>query len=127
MRKRFVSELSLLIAYGGTVSHGGRRSGALDEIEAAMTRHIPVLIIPQVGGAVRAYLETYMQGIDRFYPDPGLAREIRQLNELVSSISAEKLVAFARTDLPHRIHDLMMELMCCSLRVGMRESIATDW
>ena len=127
MRQRYISELSLLIAYGSPARSDGRKSGTIEEIEMAMAKHIPVLIIPQVGGEVCVYRETFMQAIDRSYPDAALAREIRELNEEISKVSPEKFVEFARGDLVEGIQMLMRELMRCSLQVGKREAISTDW
>jgi HAD superfamily hydrolase (TIGR01549 family) len=127
MRTRFVSELSLLIAYGGKARTDGRPSGVILEIEMAMANQIPVLIVPQVGGAVATYRETYLESIDRAYPDPVLAREIRSLNQQMSEVPASELFSYARRDLPEAIQRLMRYLARCSLQVGRREAISTDW
>jgi HAD superfamily hydrolase (TIGR01549 family) len=127
MRKRFISELSLLIAYGSTERADGRTPGAILEIEMAMSKQIPVLIVPQVGGAVAEYREKFLQGIDRAYPDPMLAKEIRALNLRIGDLPAAELTSFARSDLPEAIHELMRRLARCSLQVGRREAISTDW
>jgi HAD superfamily hydrolase (TIGR01509 family) len=127
MRQCYISELSLLIAYGSPARPDGRKSGTIEEIEMAMAKHIPVLIIPQVGGEACVYRETFMQAIDRSYPDAALAREIRELNQKISKVSPEKFVEFARGDLAEGIHMLMREVMRSSLQVGNREAKSTDW
>jgi phosphoglycolate phosphatase len=127
MRERFVSELSLLIAYGGTPPAEGRTSGTVAEIERALDLGIPVLIIPQAGGHVAAYRPTLLQAIDRSYSDRALARQVRLLNEEIATVAAENLNDYARGELPEGIDELMRVLFRCSVPVGNRESASTDW
>ncbi len=127
MRNQFVSELSLLVACGGSDNPKGRRSGALDEIELAMERSIPILLLPQVGGAVAAERKVLLAKIDRCYPDPAFAEAIRQLNENVASVPADALARFASGELVMAIGELMRRLFGSSLRVGHREAGSTDW
>lgn len=127
MRARFLSELSLLIAYGGTSSEEGGKPGTIEEIEIAMAQRIPVLTVPQVGGAVAKYRQAFLEAIDRSYPDPRLAQEIRRLNEEIATIPAASLARYASTGLLDRINQLMREVFRCSIAVGRRESMPTDW
>jgi len=127
MRTRFISELSLLVACGGTARSDGRKSGTILEIEMAMDKQIPVLIVPQVGGEAAAYRDTFLHNIDRVYPDSILAREIRSINERMSVVPASEMASFAQSDLTEAIQKLMRCLALCSLQVGRREAISTDW
>lgn len=126
MRARYLSELSLLIAYGGTNRADSRKSGTITEIETAMERRVPVLIVPQVGGIVAKYRDTFLQAIDRFYSDRRLAQEVRSLNEQIANVPADRLSAYAGDGLLDGISRLIRELFRCSVALG-NELTANDW
>ena len=114
MRERFIPELSLLLAIGGK-QYEETKPGVITEIEMAMDKVIPVILVPQAGGDVAQYTDDFMCRIDATYRDPELARVIKKANDKVWNVPAKKLITFASKDLPGLIEHVIAAAMGASV------------
>lgn len=114
MRKRFVPEASLLFAIGGKV-YDETKPGVIAEIEMAMDRMIPVILVPQAGGDVTQYKDEFLSRVNATYQDPELARAVGDANAKVWKVPAEELNNFAAEELPKLIEDVIAVAMGASV------------
>jgi len=104
MRERFIGELDLLVAIGGDEPGAG---GTETEIDMALKRSIPVIILRQGGGAAARRKPAMMQALSETYSDPKLAVMIRKLNEELDMVAPDALPGYVRGTLIHQIEDLI--------------------
>lgn len=106
MRERFVSELDILVAIGGPSREEGE-SGTLNEINMALARSIPVVILKQAGGSAARRKAEMMQNLSVTYSDPEVAKLVRKVNEDLDAVTAEALPAYVDSILVDQIEDLV--------------------
>jgi phosphoglycolate phosphatase len=110
MRRRFIGELSVLIAMGG-YRLDCDPGGVEDEITLATELGVPVLLIPQAGGDVAALWSAFMERIDSRYPDVGLAGAIRKANVECAKVVVAELQVFIQCRLPELVEDVLEALI----------------
>ena len=106
MRERFISELDLLVAIGGDTA-GVETSGTETEIDMALARSIPVVILKQAGGNAARRKPAMMGSLSKSYADPELAEMVRKLNEELDAVAPEELPGYFSGRLIDRIEDLI--------------------
>lgn len=109
MRERFIGELSLLVALGGVGLAKQTQPGTVAEIELAMEKRVPVLLIPQAGGHVFDYRQTFLDRIGSAYGDPKLIDAVRAANQKIWALNPGELRAFAQSDMTSLIEDMIAE------------------
>jgi phosphoglycolate phosphatase-like HAD superfamily hydrolase len=114
MRRRFIGEISLLIAIGG-YSPDPRVSGVEAEIRLALKRGAPVLLIPQAGGDTARISPELMANIATYYPDARLTAAIGKANALLASVKPDDLVGFIRMELADIVESVISVLMEASM------------
>jgi len=114
MRERFIGELDLLVAMGGDSSE--EPSGTGVEIDMALARFAPVIILSQAGGNAAKRKPGFMRDLSQSYGDPKLAGAIRKLNEDLDSVTAEALPGYFSEAMVDRIEDLLLTSMSTSER-----------
>jgi hypothetical protein len=110
MRARFIPELSTLIAIGGT-PHNTEKSGTIQEIEMALERGIPVILLRGAGGEVQSHYEQLRARMERTYKDENLRRIVTDSNDEAAVVSGSDLAVFARERLPALIEKVLSVLM----------------
>lgn len=115
MRKQFISEVSLLIAIAG-IDGNERKSGTISEIVLALNNQIPVILIPQAGGAVALYWNKFINKLEHYYPDHQLCEKICTINKEIASIPVAQLIEFAGNQLPSLIDELIYSYMGSSCK-----------
>jgi hypothetical protein len=110
MRERFVSELDLLIAIGGEATSEAT-SGTVGEIKLAISRQVPVLIVPQAGGDAAQFAPELEGHVRQAFPDAPLANAICRANATIAGMSLDDLLGFAATGLPELAGDIVAQLM----------------
>lgn len=125
MRARFISELSLLIAIGGRSDSSGR-SGTITEVEMAIDRCIPVLLLTPAGGDVKQQYNRLRTRMDKAYKDETLTRTIAELNDEINLLAPSDLLSYATENLPDRVEKLLRVLMgaAIALQAGAQ---SRDW
>jgi HAD superfamily hydrolase (TIGR01509 family) len=126
MRARFIPELSALIAIAGRPNNENEQSGTLIEIDMAIKRGIPVVLIPAAGGDVHEFYTTLRERMLAAYKDNKVRKAIADLNDEIRTIAAPRLMSYARYDLPSRVEDLLRTLMGSSAPVQ-RSPSALEW
>ncbi len=126
MRERFIGEVSVLIAMGGR-SGDLSNSGVIDEINRATQLRAPVLLIPQVGGDVSQYHPEFMRRLSEYYEDAGLCQAVRNANEVISSISPQELLTFARTRMVRQVENVLHALVeaACEATAASDKTVAS--
>ncbi|MBZ5662140.1 MAG: SIR2 family protein [Acidobacteriia bacterium] len=109
MRQRFIPELSALIAIGGRTP-AGQVSGTIQEVEMALDRGIPVVLVASAGGDVKAEYARLRNRMNAAYPDASLRRVVTEINDECNNHSANELIDFARDVLPSRIEKIVSTL-----------------
>jgi HAD superfamily hydrolase (TIGR01549 family) len=92
MRRRFIGELSLLVAMGGGQPEGAGVGGVGEEIQMAAKRGVPVLLFPQAGGEVERLNQDELRNC--YHSDLWLA--IKKANEECAAVTAADLANFIR-------------------------------
>jgi hypothetical protein len=110
MRDRFIGELDLLVAIGGD-SSGTEESGTETEINMALARAIPVVILKQGGGNAARRKPAMMSNLSQSYADPKLAELVGKLNEELDTVAPEALPGYVSSTLIDRIEDLIAATM----------------
>lgn len=124
MRERFINEISLLIAMGGVDWGSQVQQGVIEEVELALSRKIPIVLLPQAGGHVFDYHQRFLKRIDSTYNDSSLANSIRSANEKVWAMSASNLIAFSDGDMALLLEDLISDAVGASMRDWSAERVA---
>lgn len=106
MRERFISELDLLIAIGGD-STGVETSGTETEIDMALARSIPVIILNQAGGTAARRKSAMINSLSQYYVDDGIAKMVRDLNEELDALPLDHLLGYFDSILIDRIENLL--------------------
>ena len=106
MRKRFIGEVSLLLAIGG-MNTNRNKPGILSEIEMALTKQVPVVLFPQAGGFVDSNWNNFINNLEDYYNDPLLIKKIREINNQIASISIKNFFNFVISSLPDLLEDLI--------------------
>ncbi|MBR0974634.1 HAD hydrolase-like protein [Bradyrhizobium japonicum] len=106
MRERFVSELDVLVVMGGP-SREGKPSGTETEINMALDRSIPVVILKQAGGSAARRKAEMMGNLGVTYSDPKVASLVRKVNEELDAVAPGALPAYVDTTLVDQIEDLI--------------------
>jgi hypothetical protein len=109
VRQRFIGELSLLVALGGVSFAKQTQPGTVAEIELAIEKRVPVLLIPQVGGHVFDYRQTFLDRIGSAYGDPKLIDAVRAANQKIWDLNPGELRDFAQGDMTSLIEDVIAE------------------
>jgi hypothetical protein len=125
MRLQFVSELSALVALGGR-SSSGQQSGTIQEVEMALDREIPVVLLKCVGGDVSNQYGRLRQRMNSAYKDDKLRDVISDANDKVDRVPAGALHDFARDRLPDLLTGIMLTAMG-SISSDIRPSDARWW
>lgn len=107
MRERFLSELGLLVALGG-VATAKEPQGTIVEVEMALARHVPVVLVPQAGGHVGAWRQAFLERLDTAYPDDKIRRAVREANETIWALPAARLVEAQDSAVVDVIEDLLV-------------------
>lgn len=108
MRKFLIGEANIAIALGGEPRSN---SGVIEEIDLALNRQIPVLLVPQAGGTVHELAKTFSTKIVAFYRDESFRSVLKQANEEIASIPAANLNAFARSRFSQIIEEVLLAHM----------------
>ncbi|MDI3561352.1 HAD hydrolase-like protein [Bradyrhizobium sp. Arg816] len=106
MRERFISELDILVAMGGSSRDGGP-SGTEIEINMALERSIPVVILKQAGGIAAQCKAKMMANLGVTYSDPKVASLVRKVNEELDAVGPAALPAHVDNILVNQIEDLI--------------------
>jgi NAD-dependent SIR2 family protein deacetylase len=124
MRDRFIGELDLLVAIGGQ-SRDDEKSGTEIEIEMALDRSIPVVILRQAGGSAAQRKPEMMSSLAAKYPDPKVAALVRKVNEDLDAVAPEALRNYVESVLIDRIEDLIaVSIGSDNRRAGDDEAVA---
>lgn len=126
IRERFISEITILIALGGR-NEENRESGVIKEIKLATQKQIPVIIVPQAGGAAKEYWKHYLDRIDGAYPDTELAKRIKETNKVIEKQTPSQLLGSARHEFLDHIHKLMVTMVGSSLHAKIADQGAIGW
>ncbi|MCA1557124.1 MAG: SIR2 family protein [Acidobacteria bacterium] len=117
MRNIFIPELSTLIAIGGRPDSTGK-SGTITEVEMAIERNIPVLLLTPAGGDVLAHYDRLMKRIEEaYYKDEPLKETVVELNKAIAATEPSRLREFAIGELPERIDEMMRVLMGANITI----------
>ena len=107
VRKRYIGELNVLVAVGGRSGS----SGVVDEIRTAIERRVPVLLLPQAGGAVAEFKQTFLADTGLAYGDAGLAAAVESVNRAVWAVAAADLEGYLRSKLVGHVKELISALL----------------
>jgi phosphoglycolate phosphatase-like HAD superfamily hydrolase len=110
MRRRFIGELSLLIAMGGHRVDGDD-GGVEEEIKLATEFGVPVLLFPQAGGDVARLRGSFMDNLGTRYSGEVLSSAIRQANETCATVAPEELQNFVRRDFACIVENVLEALV----------------
>jgi phosphoglycolate phosphatase len=124
MRERFIGELSLLVALGGVGRANETQPGTIAEIELALSRRVPVILIPQAGGHVFDYRPGFLERLGAAYRDASLAASVRAANEKIWSLGAAELVAFAQGDMVTLLEDVIADAAGAAVDF---KTVSTSW
>lgn len=108
MRRRFIPELRLLVAGGGT------DEGVIDEVKMALAQQIPVLLLPWTGGRIAEYRAQFREMVSTRFRDEELRTEVVAANEKLWAMDPHSSDLPARV-LPDMIEDLVLNLMGSSV------------
>jgi hypothetical protein len=129
MRRRFVSELDLLIAIGGEKAREPI-SGTIEEIKLAISQQIPVLIVPQAGGDAARFAPELATHVKQAFCDASLADMICRANATIAGMSPGELLGFATAGLPELVGDVIAHLMGAAIRRprdALDQAPGSDW
>jgi len=105
MRKRFIGEAHFLVALGGREVEN---SGVIEEVNMALEKSIPIIIIPQAGGAIYGLNQTFKQKIAENYKDERLRNALYQANEEIAMVAPKDIEEFTISKLPMIIEKLLL-------------------
>jgi hypothetical protein len=125
MRKRFIPELSLLIAVGGR-NDSSRKSGTMAEIKMAIEGSTPVVLLTPAGGEVSRQFGDLRALMDKAYKDEKLRITLGALNDEIHKVDPKALSQFARECLPDRIENLLRILMGAAISLR-ADAQGRDW
>jgi phosphoglycolate phosphatase-like HAD superfamily hydrolase len=112
MRRRFIGELSLLVAMGGgqpaDIDNGV--GGVTDEIRMAAKRGVPVLLFPQAGGEVERLNQEQFR---KWYPGDALWPALKEANEACAAVPAAELINFIRQGFGSIVDSVLEASMEC--------------
>lgn len=91
MRKTFISSLNCLIAISGRFAHDD--IGAIEEIELALSKRIPIFIISQFGGQSAEYYDVFLKKIPQHYSNE-VASILRDINIKINSMGKDTLTSY---------------------------------
>ncbi len=129
MRQRFTSELDLLIAAGGEKTSEST-SGTIEEIKLAISKQVPVLIVPQAGGDAASFVPELEKYVRAAFADTSLAEAICTANAKIAAVSRDELLGFAVTEFPDLVNDLVARLMGAAMnrpRDALVGGPGSDW
>jgi phosphoglycolate phosphatase-like HAD superfamily hydrolase len=129
MRQRFLSELDLLIAAGGERT-SEPTSGTIEEIKLAISKQVPVLIVPQAGGDAASFVPELERYVRAAFADTSLAEAICTANAKIAAVSRDELLGFAVTGFPDLVNDLVARLMGAAMnrpRDALVGGPGSDW
>jgi hypothetical protein len=106
MRERFIGELDLLVAIGGQPRER-EKSGTEVEIDMALDRSIPVIILKQAGGRAAQRKPEIMRNLPATYSDSKVADLVRKVNEELDAVAPEALPNYVESVLVDQIEDLI--------------------
>ena len=110
VRRRFISEVEILIAMGG-IGHSGPISGVRDEITLATGIGLPVILFPQFSGYVKDNYAQLSNLISSACADYRLRAAVVEINDKIFRLPIGQLQVWATTQSHHdirRIFRLMM-------------------
>ena len=122
MRRVFVEELGCLVAIAGRKRDGP--SGTREELELAIGRGVPIVLLPQAGGVTADFARELPNRLEGAYRDDRLRGAVRAINHDVASVPADALQAFVREELVRRIENLLQVSMGRSPESGRGQPIA---
>jgi hypothetical protein len=103
VRERFIGEIDLLVAIGGQ-PRDGEKTGTEIEIDMALERSIPVIILKQAGGSAA---QRKSQMMTNLYSDPKVAALVRKVNQELDAVAPEALLSYVDSVLIDQIDDLI--------------------
>jgi len=106
MRERFIEEIDLLVAVGGQ-PRDGEKTGTEIEIDMALERKIPVIILKQAGGSAAQRKPEMMMNLAATYSDPKVAALVRQVNQELDAVAPGALPSYVDSVLIDQIDDLI--------------------
>lgn len=110
MRSAFIDEISVLIAIGGFASDRSN-DGTEREINLALDRGAPVLMIPQAGGTVARVRQATIDRFEECYKDPALARAVLAANDAIAAITPSEAVETLPLLLANQVDAVVSVLM----------------
>jgi phosphoglycolate phosphatase-like HAD superfamily hydrolase/NAD-dependent SIR2 family protein deacetylase len=106
MRERFIGEIDLLVAIGGQ-PRNGEKTGTEIEIDMALERSIPVIILKQAGGSAAQRKPEMMTNLAATYSDTKVAALVRKVNQELDAVAPEALLSYVDSVLIDQIDDLI--------------------
>lgn len=127
MRRRFVGEVTVLLAIGGRMLDP-TESGVVAEIDLALARRAPVLLFPQAGGAVAAYRDQFLGKLRETYADPGLAEAVTAANIEIGEVAGRDLESYLGRCLVGHIENVVNALVQADVdAAAARRSAFPEW
>jgi phosphoglycolate phosphatase-like HAD superfamily hydrolase/NAD-dependent SIR2 family protein deacetylase len=120
MRAEFIPELTLLIAIGGEAHAADGASGTESEILAALKLGIPVILIPQGGGAVATFSASLPVRAASAYVDARLRTIVLEVNSKVQSQPSSNLLAYVSSDMCDDLDKVVVKAMMTTFASGER-------
>ncbi len=126
MREIFIGAVSVLVGMGGYPTDPAD-SGVVDEIKRALGRGVPVLLIPQAGGAVGRFRGEFMNRLDSAYKDARLIEAVRTANDAVAAVGRDDLRAYMADHMTAHIEDLLCALVCANSGAEAGRNFRPEW
>jgi|GEM_PF-6187188 len=105
MRRRFIDRVHGAIFVTG---RGGKDSGTWEEFELALTRRIPIILLPQAGGMVEKYWIDMINRIREVFYGSNLANPLLDLNYLIKDINLTDLQSYISNSLAADFRKLLI-------------------
>lgn len=110
MRSRFIPELSALIAVGGRPDRA-QPSGTIEEVDMALDRGIPVILLKCVGGDIEEHYDRLRVRMFTVYKDERLRKLVQDVNDEAAQVPTTGLYDFARDQLPELLEKVLSNVM----------------